>query len=134
MCPVLSSRVRQLSATCRVALVSPSTAPASEAPGLIFLAGGTYLRQVRAPCEGRLRRGESHVHQSLWRPRRRSSARGVDDHPPRARPARRRHRDRLLRRLPRSEEHASELQSLMRISYAVFCLKKKKLKKRQKNL
>src|SRR3546814_1484490 len=29
----------------------------------------------------------------------------------------------LLR--PRSEEHTSELQSLMRISYAVFCLKKK---------
>src|SRR3546814_10812780 len=28
---------------------------------------------------------------------------------------------------PRSEEHTSELQSLMRISYAVFCLKKKKL-------
>src|SRR3546814_5835091 len=41
----------------------------------------------------------------------------------------------LCRRLPharsrirreRSEEHTSELQSLMRISYAVFCLKKKK--------
>src|SRR3546814_2388908 len=31
----------------------------------------------------------------------------------------------------RSEEHTSELQSLMRISYAVFCLKKKKRKKRQ---
>src|SRR3546814_2149457 len=31
--------------------------------------------------------------------------------------------------LPRSEEHTSELQSLMRISYAVFCLKKKKNKK-----
>src|SRR3546814_3088743 len=30
------------------------------------------------------------------------------------------------RRPPRSEEHTSELQSLMRISYAVFCLKKKK--------
>src|SRR3546814_1435026 len=29
-------------------------------------------------------------------------------------------------REPRSEEHTSELQSLMRISYAVFCLKKKK--------
>src|SRR3546814_4768933 len=28
----------------------------------------------------------------------------------------------------RSEEHTSELQSLMRISYAVFCLKKKKMK------
>src|SRR3546814_3031951 len=31
----------------------------------------------------------------------------------------------LPRPLPRSEEHTSELQSLMRISYAVFCLKKK---------
>src|SRR3546814_10573130 len=39
-----------------------------------------------------------------------------------ARKARR--RDRRLR----SEEHTSELQSLMRISYAVFCLKKKKIK------
>src|SRR3546814_4368719 len=28
---------------------------------------------------------------------------------------------------PRSEEHTSELQSLMRISYAVFCLKEKKI-------
>src|SRR3546814_9508667 len=34
----------------------------------------------------------------------------------------------------RSEEHTSELQSLMRISYAVFCLKKKKKKRtRQSN-
>src|SRR3546814_7952621 len=32
------------------------------------------------------------------------------------------------RKVPRSEEHTSELQSLMRISYAVFCLKKKKQK------
>src|SRR3546814_12937197 len=31
-----------------------------------------------------------------------------------------------LRERGRSEEHTSELQSLMRISYAVFCLKKKK--------
>src|SRR3546814_1077604 len=31
----------------------------------------------------------------------------------------------------RSEEHTSELQSLMRISYAVFCLKKKQHKQRQ---
>src|SRR3546814_9575227 len=35
---------------------------------------------------------------------------------------------RLAERYNRSEEHTSELQSLMRISYAVFCLKKKKLK------
>src|SRR3546814_10063142 len=33
------------------------------------------------------------------------------------------------RRGLRSEEHTSELQSLMRLSYAVFCLKKKKKKK-----
>src|SRR3546814_8212288 len=34
--------------------------------------------------------------------------------------------ERLSGGLARSEEHTSELQSLMRISYAVFCLKKKK--------
>src|SRR3546814_7233971 len=33
---------------------------------------------------------------------------------------------------PRSEEHTSELQSLMRISYAVFCLNKKKKKLKTK--
>src|SRR3546814_10478858 len=33
--------------------------------------------------------------------------------------------------MTRSEEHTSELQSLMRISYAVFCLKKKKDSNRQ---
>src|SRR3546814_9240873 len=37
------------------------------------------------------------------------------------------------RRLYRSEEHTSELQSLMRISYAVFCLKKKKYRNRNHN-
>src|SRR3546814_6249971 len=35
-------------------------------------------------------------------------------------------------RKQRSEEHTSELQSLMRISYAVFCLKKKKQQNRYK--
>src|SRR3546814_5169994 len=35
--------------------------------------------------------------------------------------------------LGRSEEHTSELQSLMRISYAVFCLKKKKTKRTERN-
>src|SRR3546814_6086075 len=53
-------------------------------------------------------------------PARRQTARGPD----RRSPAR-------VREVPghdpeRSEEHTSELQSLMRISYAVFCLKKKK--------
>src|SRR3546814_1135446 len=32
----------------------------------------------------------------------------------------------------RSEEHTSELQSLMRISYAVFCLKKKKIQNKKR--
>src|SRR3546814_8163129 len=35
---------------------------------------------------------------------------------------------------PRSEEHTSELQSLMRISYAVFCLKKKKKNKKKNTI
>src|SRR3546814_9649655 len=42
----------------------------------------------------------------------------------------------LAKKLPvlaRSEEHKSELQSLMRISYAVFCLKKKKERRKNKH-
>src|SRR3546814_1291815 len=59
-------------------------------------------------------------------------------HPPRLRQLDQRRRaggsgnepDNRLHRSPhRSEEHTSELQSLMRISYAVFCLKKKKTNK-----
>src|SRR3546814_14132613 len=46
---------------------------------------------------------------------------GPDRHP---------HADRTGRR---SEEHTSELQSLMRISYAVFCLKKKNIATQEKN-
>src|SRR3546814_3969061 len=45
-----------------------------------------------------------------------------ESNPGNARPLVQRHGDRDLR----SEEHTSELQSLMRISYAVFCLKNKK--------
>src|SRR3546814_6315432 len=36
-------------------------------------------------------------------------------------------------RAERSEEHTSELQSLMRISYAVFCLKKKNIKSKTRH-
>src|SRR3546814_7086273 len=44
------------------------------------------------------------------------------------------HRTRRIERAARSEEHTSELQSLMRNSYAVFCLKKKtKTNKHQQN-
>src|SRR3546814_3994693 len=37
------------------------------------------------------------------------------------------HPEAMGKAIPRSEEHTSELQSLMRISYAVFCLKKKNI-------
>src|SRR3546814_6833083 len=56
---------------------------------------------------------------------------GADEHQPRLRSRRRGRSGRAAARRDhhgrqrRSEEHTSELQSLMRISYAVFCLKKK---------
>src|SRR3546814_2845832 len=61
-------------------------------------------RGSRSPCSQRAE-GEGHIEQQLrlWRHQRKSGDEG-----------------------DRSEEHTSELQSLMRISYAVFCLKKKK--------
>src|SRR3546814_4127451 len=98
----------------------------------------TLFRSGELPGRPRAR----HHHADPRRPERRRVQR--DDPPPRhdaggvarrPRGAGRRH-DRQPRHLPerpplaalaaRSEEHTSELQSLMRISYAVFCLKKKK--------
>src|SRR3546814_3943580 len=73
------------------------------------------------------------------RPIRASLASLVSPDPARsASPRKRRERDFVIRGLSlpattasrcRSEEHTSELQSLMRISYVVFCLKKKKHKR-----
>src|SRR3546814_2009509 len=68
------------------------------------------------------------------RPRSRTRADGCADarHRTGGRPPLHRSNEEPLLRVPdgdplrRSEEHTSELQSLMRISYAVFCLKKKK--------
>src|SRR3546814_9870679 len=48
--------------------------------------------------------------------------------------ARRRKRPARAPRPGRSEEHTSELQSLMRTSYAVFCLKKKKKKPKEQTI
>src|SRR3546814_9503243 len=56
---------------------------------------------------------------SMRIPTRRSSRRSINGRPFSTQPM----------PIPRSEEHTSELQSLMRISYAVFCLKKKKQQK-----
>src|SRR3546814_5053457 len=68
---------------------------------------------------------------SLGSPRTRTSRRSAASRSRRrSRPHRRRAPAGWRRvRLRRSEEHTSELQSLMRISYAVFCLKKKKPQK-----
>src|SRR3546814_1580757 len=56
----------------------------------------------------------------------RDQVRRAAGHPPAPdRPFRRRHRPHHAGAARDSEEHTSELQSLMRISYAVFCLKKK---------
>src|SRR3546814_11274822 len=73
-----------------------------------------YTTLFRSPDQGRQRhRGGRRRH-------------GIDDQCPA--PAQRlAYRHPLWQR--RSEEHTSELQSLMRISYAVFCLKKKKIKR-----
>src|SRR3546814_3977595 len=61
-------------------------------------------------------------HGFCWGGRDRSLVLGLDAEHGRRTGRRDRHR-----RTGRSEEHTSELQSLMRISYAVFCLKKKNL-------
>src|SRR3546814_4117203 len=74
-----------------------------------------YTTLFRSPCPGRTATRRNSPHRL-----------GSRAHPPAAKPnpppSRRRSPPRTCRR---SEEHTSELQSLMRISYAVFCLKKK---------
>src|SRR3546814_2885096 len=80
--------------------------------------------------------GQHHPHPvfscNLTAPRDASMGRGVNapadrpSAPPRRGRSARRVRAAAARRAARSEEHTSELQSLMRISYAVFCLKKNK--------
>src|SRR3546814_4143957 len=66
------------------------------------------------------------VHHRRTDGRRREGSRGQPVHAQAYRPRRAGEARRF-----RSEEHTSELQSLMRISYAVFCLKKKKTIKQQ---
>src|SRR3546814_10862092 len=82
----------------------------------------TLFRSIvsAVPYAGRRRGGWSH--RSAWCSRR-YGARGW-----RIPPAGRGGTDRAPTCRGRSEEHTSELQSLMRISYAVFCLKKKRQK------
>src|SRR3546814_9298329 len=88
-----------------------------------------YTALLRSPVRGPRRRHHRRLSRRLAR-RRRRRLRGDGGCDDRAWRASRRHPrgDRAVHRLRilRSEEHTSELQSLMRISYAVFCMKKKK--------
>src|SRR3546814_6410832 len=83
--------------------LNQSASPAPRTPGRVRPAAAPARNQARAAIRSARVRGTP------------GTARG-----------RPRHRRRYLPNKPvRSEEHTSELQSLMRISYAVFCLKKK---------
>src|SRR3546814_10358379 len=79
----------------------------------------TLFRSV-LPVLTKGRRGQEHIGQDAV-PR----ARTRTVHIPRTEQGCACHNGREPGRRHRSEEHTSELQSLMRISYAVFCLKKK---------
>src|SRR3546814_1435864 len=82
---------------------------------LFFLDEATALAAGHRPCFY-CRRADARAFRAAW-----AAGNGVA--PPLARVM-----DAALHgeRLQRSEEHTSELQSLMRLPYAVFCLKKKK--------
>src|SRR3546814_4157505 len=82
----------------------------------------TLFRSVRHP----LRRADGELRPDLAARRRRLLPSAT---PIRRRPDRRRGQGVTPMSEDRSEEHTSELQSLMRISYAVFCLKKKNKQK-----
>src|SRR3546814_1695466 len=73
------------------------------------LCRGGFRRQLQHPAVGQLPVGALQI---------------VEQNPPRHAI----HHQVMDHQQQRSEEHTSELQSLMRISYAVFCLKKKKKK------
>src|SRR3546814_4935967 len=76
------------------------------------------MARLRGGRDLHRRRGDHPARRDLATAARRADGRAVRNRHPR------RERDRPAMSA-RSEEHTSELQSLMRISYAVFCLKKK---------
>src|SRR3546814_9739636 len=101
----------------------------AEVVGLLARVGSTPDNSIagRAQSRGKIER----LQQSLWKrsARKLPTYNGRDmDNEARRRVVKLIGKD--IKEAGRSEEHTSELQSLMRISYAVFCLKKKKKKKR----
>src|SRR3546814_464685 len=142
------------------AVVSQCAPPAVETPSMIVLSGGLssalsligYLDSFDEPRPFRLQEAEG-VGEDLTRGAWEGSLRplgfhdGCDSGLELSQPAAQRlvvgalrdqhqvgqsDQDRMRDRPKRSEDHTSELQSLMRISYAVFCLKKKKKRKQTK--
>src|SRR3546814_5364209 len=87
----------------------------------------TLFRSVVDARQGGTHLGRAAHHPGAYRHRRHHhTVRGAARRPVAAAAVRAGERLRWLHRLCRSEEHTSELQSIMRISYAVFCLTKKK--------
>src|SRR3546814_3907563 len=80
------------------------------------LSAGGLADRVRHPDQHERERGRGEPGERTARRAARAQGAGASERPRQSRP------------VLRSEEHTSELQSLMRISYAVFCLKKKKNK------
>src|SRR3546814_8208333 len=105
--PISSARTRARANRSCWESAPPQASPAGRSPRRPRVRSSDVARPHAARCAIR-RRERSRAHLS-------EHAFGDDDH------------------TSRSEEHTSELQSLMRISYAVFCLKKKKNKSQQIN-
>src|SRR3546814_18014889 len=103
-------------ANYRVLHVLTHSCPTRRSSDLSFLDRLAHLNVGR----GAERDLDLHVDRGVTDPRL------TDEQRARARPLEHRDLARGQRQPERSEEHTSELQSLMRISYAVFCLKKKK--------
>src|SRR3546814_3129558 len=81
--------------------------------GAIVMGGCTVESDAMLAAGALLSPGKTVLHRQLWAGRPAKYMRDLSD-------------EALIDMRERSEEHTSELQSLMRISYAVFCLKKKK--------
>src|SRR3546814_4007297 len=107
----LFDRLRQAGA---VSVCAPGIAGVCAAPW----SGAGRAALARRRCARHRRRGIGRLHRRV--------VAAMDRRGPQAHGAQGIAGHDLAQRLCRSEEHTSELQSLMRISYAVFCLKKNK--------
>src|SRR3546814_2729221 len=99
--------------------------PRSTRTDTLFPYTTLFRSKSKKPCPGQPDRPESNPDEEGGRHQHRAYCRDPRRRP---RPAQRiaERREHHLQRHERSEEHTSELQSLMRISNAVFCLKTKK--------